>query len=90
MFVLKAHGTCYKRVLQSPDQHSQGPFQMQLPIGANAHKTTSLNVEPRTPYHAFVGRMPTSYWMNPPINFRKFPVMQSGVGDTGEAPRTQL
>ena len=33
--MLKAHGTCYKRVLQSPDQHSQGPFKMQLPIGTS-------------------------------------------------------
>src|SRR6187399_656648 len=38
IFVLKAHGTCYKRVLQSPDQHSQGPFKMQLPIGTTPIK----------------------------------------------------
>ena len=35
------------------------------------HKTTSLNVEPRTPYHAFVGRMPTIYWIKPTYRFPK-------------------
>ena len=46
MFMLKAHGTCYKRVLQSPNQHSQGPFKMQLPIGTTPIKPLHSMLNP--------------------------------------------
>ena len=37
------------------------------------------------PYHAFVGKIFKELLEFPPINSRNFLVMQSGVGDTGEA-----
>ena len=46
MFVLNAPWNVLQRVLQSLDQHSEGPFKMQLPIGTTPIKLLHSMLNP--------------------------------------------
>ena len=69
----------------SPSQHSQGLFKTQRDhFKPTVDRRTTRR---RTPisYHASVGKISQELFEFPLINSQNFLVMQSGVGDTGEA-----